>query len=1508
MKHGWTRRLLVLLTAITMLLCLLPSAAAADSGFPDMPAKEHWAYEALSSAVEHGLLQGADGKLMPEGVLSRAQMATVVNRAFGAADKADISGFSDVLTGAWYYEDIAKAVRMGTLQGMGNGKMSPETSITREQAFTVLARAFRLENGTADALKGFPDAAQVSSYAVGPLAAMVKAGYVNGSDGKLRPGASITRQEFAQVLYNMLRNYITEAGTYSENLTGNVIVNVPGVVLKDAKISGDLIIGEGVGNGDVTLDNVQLSGRMVVRGGGEHSIIIRNKTSVGNVIVNKTGDGGVRLRTEDGCRVEVVQIDDGKDDVILNGEFNQVKVTTDAPVVLKDAVVAEMTVTGENAAVSTQGTTEIAAVKIEESAAGAALTVSEETKIAVVETAAEKVSIGGSGAVDQVTVSGNDTAVNVPGASVTATENTSGVTAGNEEVKPDTTVVAPSTGSDTPSTPTPTPIPTPTPTTGTSVSTVAELKSALANSSIQAIDITSDLVIDEFILVEGSRTVTIAAGKTVTVNAGVLFTGSGAKLVNNGTLVSKIEGLEEKVDPETNETYLDLKLYPLDNGQYATAELVFASGASLVNNGTVNSYGGLSIIGASVTNAQGAVMNIFDYETPDFQEYGCMVVQGSTFVNDGTLNDKCFVHISAWHEALASTDPEDNPVYGLPSENNVPSTFTNNGVINNTNSLWVSSLGSRRADGDVILSKLVNNGTINNAVDSGFYVYTNLENNGTIVNNSHFEVSSVGWTYGMLEDGTPNTEQPFDCVLNNAGTITSNGSFEVLRRATLTNTGTITNNDWFLVTGILNHRGGKFENSGSFHLENFRNDTTYGKLDLTGAPNGSFINDGFMKVEDQYDADYKFENGQVIETADLICTVIDPNRVFNPRGENPVVYSAVVFSKDGFTRANDAQTEKTNNNDGYLGCYDELEIRADLTVDSTVSLDAFQDYWVTCQWSWDAEKQEDVPNPATLTVAANGSLTIPQEHTLHLDEYGKLAVQGTLTTKAEQPDDPETPEYDFIAPGTVEVSPSGSFDGTGGTFTNNGEFIVRYEEDRDGTGSYAREGTVTGAPTNNAYHIVSVHSADAFMTAATDNSILKVEIQGGETIELTQNVTLENDLYIHGGTSLVIPYGKTLTLAAGNNIGSDGNIYVEGNLVIEAEASLDNNGNINVGAVTGSEKGVITVNGFLMNRNYLKVFGTGSIALGSSGVVDGEPLVGSDGKETKLTCDLTDLNAKGDGDGGFTYYRNVRFTQPLTITASGDANTDDWRGINFDNCEFAGDVTVQTDGSRLQVFMPGCTFAEGKGTVTDAAVGANVDMYGGNAVQLYVPDGTRVQANVCTDVTLETNGSFTLNGVTVTGKVEGEGENRCAAGAGIYLVCDTEHPEGFNGDHSTCENAQVFARMDFGNLVSGINFNDDSVKTFAENPIGALQLCYWDNKEAEATMNVKVNRDGTLHVESFGPGCKLTVTGTVTKGTLNLNYNPGEEGCELINQVTATDPSVIVGNWTGKPENAPQNP
>jgi hypothetical protein len=327
--------------AFVLVLGMLPviGASATDAAptFPDMP--DNWATKALESAVANGILTGYDdGKLWPNNPLTRAQMATIITRAFGATENADISAYSDVKSTDWFAGSIAKAVKMGVMQGY-DGKMSPNDNITREQAFVVLARALKLDTAT-EANKSFSDSGDVSDWAKGHIFAMVNAGYIQGSDGKLNPKANITRAEFAQVIYNVIKQYIKAAGEYTTVADGNVMVSVPGVTLKNVTINGDLIVGDGVGDGNLTLENVAVKGRLVARGGGVNSIIIKGGSVEGKVVVSKV-DGKIRVSVEGGADVEVIVVDDGKDDVVIEGTIGTVQVNAPYPR-LKSTVRAQL--------------------------------------------------------------------------------------------------------------------------------------------------------------------------------------------------------------------------------------------------------------------------------------------------------------------------------------------------------------------------------------------------------------------------------------------------------------------------------------------------------------------------------------------------------------------------------------------------------------------------------------------------------------------------------------------------------------------------------------------------------------------------------------------------------------------------------------------------------------------------------------------------------------------------------------------------------------------------------------------------------------------------------------------------------------------------------------------------------------------------------------------------------------------------------------------------------------
>lgn len=335
---------MILAACITLYSAPMVQAVEPSSGFVDMPGQTHWAYEALSSAVQNGILRGENQHLYPAQNLTRAEMAAIINRVFGAEEQADITRFTDVQTSDWFYADLAKAAGMGTFVGDGS-LMNPNQVMSRQDVMLVLARALKLDTADTSNLNAYTDCAQIADYAKGAVAAMLKAGYISGfTDQTFRPQDSLTREQMAQILYNIFEKYINVSGTYTGDQSGNVIVNVPGVTLKDTTIAGDLIIGDGVGNGTVTLDNVTVQGRVLVRGGGENSLRIVNNSNVGSVIVTKSASGKLRILSSDGARVDMVYVDDGQDTLILEGTFKNVAVESDNEMVLKNAVVTQLSV------------------------------------------------------------------------------------------------------------------------------------------------------------------------------------------------------------------------------------------------------------------------------------------------------------------------------------------------------------------------------------------------------------------------------------------------------------------------------------------------------------------------------------------------------------------------------------------------------------------------------------------------------------------------------------------------------------------------------------------------------------------------------------------------------------------------------------------------------------------------------------------------------------------------------------------------------------------------------------------------------------------------------------------------------------------------------------------------------------------------------------------------------------------------------------------------------------
>ena len=292
------KRILALFLAAVSCLSLAVSASAVGTttrkatDFKDYD-RSAWYAEAVSAAVDNGLLYGKSATVLdPNGDMTRAEMAAIINRSFGCYKATDISQYKDVSKSKWYYKDVELAVQMGTYNGRSSSSMAPDAPITREEAMTVVARALELDYDAyaKTDLSKFADEKNISSWALPYVRAMVGADYIHGRTKGLEPLDNITRAEFAQIFHNIIGTYIVSKGTYDKDIKGSVLIRTDDVELKNLTVDGDLIIGCGAADGKIVLDNVTVKGRLLVWGGGTKAVYCNNGTNMPAVVVARVDD------------------------------------------------------------------------------------------------------------------------------------------------------------------------------------------------------------------------------------------------------------------------------------------------------------------------------------------------------------------------------------------------------------------------------------------------------------------------------------------------------------------------------------------------------------------------------------------------------------------------------------------------------------------------------------------------------------------------------------------------------------------------------------------------------------------------------------------------------------------------------------------------------------------------------------------------------------------------------------------------------------------------------------------------------------------------------------------------------------------------------------------------------------------------------------------------------------------------------------------------------------------
>lgn len=296
-------------TALTASLLPLPEASATT--FADV--YDAWYVDSVTRWAATGVVSGkGDNLFAPDDTIKRGEIAVMVDNLMGyEASTMSEHLYSDLLnSSAWYYAPLRKLNGAGVMNGMTTNTMGPEESVTRQMAAVILVAAFDIEPSTATN-SSFADNSNISDWAMNSVITLSDMGIITGrGDNMFYPTENVTRAEFAGMLNAMVSTYISADGTSTNpsNSEGTMLVNTA-TTISSRTINGDLILAPGIEDGDVYLDNVTVTGNIIVRGGGHESIYLNNVAVEGDLVVGRQADQ-VRIVVKGDTAVPTITIDD----------------------------------------------------------------------------------------------------------------------------------------------------------------------------------------------------------------------------------------------------------------------------------------------------------------------------------------------------------------------------------------------------------------------------------------------------------------------------------------------------------------------------------------------------------------------------------------------------------------------------------------------------------------------------------------------------------------------------------------------------------------------------------------------------------------------------------------------------------------------------------------------------------------------------------------------------------------------------------------------------------------------------------------------------------------------------------------------------------------------------------------------------------------------------------------------------------------------------------------------
>ncbi|WP_164545775.1 S-layer homology domain-containing protein [Paenibacillus albus] len=275
-----------IISSLVVSSMLLSGTAAYASPSQNQDVSTHWAAKELQKWTDNGLLQGDEnGHLNPNAPITRAEFVTILNRIFNLTSTVGAKSFADAKAGDWFYEELQKASAAGLLNGDDSNNANPKAPITRQEAATLIARGFQVVAGTVT--PSFTDSSKIAGWAQSAVNELSSKGYLHGrGNNDFDPTANITRAESFVMTDRVMGTIVRtpeDLAKLTSPVTGNVTIALPGAVLKDLAINGDIYVIDAAASTPIVLDHTTVNGDLSVVSAKSVSFVGSSVTGTTNV-------------------------------------------------------------------------------------------------------------------------------------------------------------------------------------------------------------------------------------------------------------------------------------------------------------------------------------------------------------------------------------------------------------------------------------------------------------------------------------------------------------------------------------------------------------------------------------------------------------------------------------------------------------------------------------------------------------------------------------------------------------------------------------------------------------------------------------------------------------------------------------------------------------------------------------------------------------------------------------------------------------------------------------------------------------------------------------------------------------------------------------------------------------------------------------------------------------------------------------------------------------------------